>query len=329
MARTGVKIMEKDEIRAVVSLPAELGTQIMEQQRMARRHLPNDVLQAVISIHAAWKLLPAPKFNTSASDAVLRDCIYILNFALKHDEAKQLLERWIKDLETNGHAIGETNPYLLAGETCLFLEQPAGAITYLQKAFKTGGEAAFTGAPALYLEMATQKSTDHQLIMQAFEKEDLLETWFKREEATSAGHTISQDMFVQIDQICEAGSEWFDEREYKKAISTWERAFDLIPAPKSSFSQDYWLHSSIGDAFFLLQDFEKATAHLLAAKSNTKENGYADSLLVLRLGQSCFETGDTVKAKEYLLRAYLLGGRERFDQEDKKYIDFLGKHVQL
>jgi tetratricopeptide (TPR) repeat protein len=321
-------VIESTLNRAVV-LPPDLTTAIDEQQRIARQYLPNDMHKAVISIHAAWKLLPAPKFSNSASVSLIRDCVYILNLALKHDDAKQLLERWITDLEARDYPVEEPLPYLLIGETCLFLEQVAEAGNYLQKAFEIGGAAAFAEQPALYLDIATQKTTDQQQILQAFEKEDLLETWFQKEEVNSARHTLSKDMFDRIEEICEEGGEWFDDKEYTEAISTWQQAFNLVPEPQHSFSQSLWLHSSIGDAFFLLHDFKKAAMHLLAAAGNTAENAHANSLLMLRLGQSCFEINDIPKAKEYLLRAYILGGEARFENEDEKYLDFLGKHVNL
>jgi tetratricopeptide (TPR) repeat protein len=318
--------MKKNEIREIVSLPAELAAKITEQQQIALKYLPNDIHKAVISIHAAWKLLPAPKFNTSSSHALLRDCIYILNFALKYDDAKQLLERWIKDLEASGYKIDDPLPYLLMGETLLFLEEPAG--TYFQKAFEMGGEKAFENLPALYLDIASGKIQDNELIKVAFEKEDLLEVWFGREEINSAKHSVSDDMLIQIDKICEEGSELFDEDEYMKAIKVWEQAFRLIPEPKNNFKQSLWLHSSIGDAFFLLNDFQQSAVHFFAAKSNNAENGYANPFIMLRLGQSYFELNDMVKAKEYLLKAYSLGGKELFGNEDKKYLEFVRKYMK-
>lgn len=321
--------MEKDENRVIVSLPAELAAKINEQQQIALKYLPNDIHKAVISIHAAWKLLPAPKFNTSSSHTLLRNCIYILNFALKHEDAKQLLGRWIKDLEASGYKTDDPLPYLLMGETLLFLEQPAEAHTYFEKAFEIGGEKTFADQPALYLDIASKKIDDNELIMQAFEKVDLLEVWFRNEEVNSAKHTVSKDMLEQIDRICEEGSELFDENEYVKAIRVWEQAFRLIPEPKNSFSQSLWLHSSIGDAFFLLNDFKQSAAHFFAAKSNVEQNGYANPFIMLRLGQSYFELNDTANAKEYLLRAYTLGGKELFGDGGKKYFDFLSKHVKL
>ena len=38
----------------------------------------------------------------------------------------------------------------------------------------------------------------------------------------------------------------------------------------------------------------------------------------LLMGQSCFEINEIPKAKEYLLRAYILGGQARFENEDEK-----------
>ena len=319
--------MEKDEIREIVSLPAELAAKITEQQQIALKYLPNDIHKAVVNIHAAWKLLPAPKFNTSSSHALLRACIYILNFALKHDDARQLLERWIKDLEASGYKINDPLPYLLMGETLLFLEEPAAV--WFQKAFEIGGEKAFENHPVLYLDIASKKIQDNDLIKTEFEKIDLLEVWFKNEEINSAKHTVSDDMLAEIDRICEEGSELFDEDEYAKAIKVWEQAFRLIPEPKNKFSQSLWLHSSIGDAFFLMHDFKQSAAHFFAAKSNIDQNGYANPFIMLRLGQSYFELNDTANAKEYLVRAYGLGGKDLFENEPKKYLDFLGKHVKL
>jgi tetratricopeptide (TPR) repeat protein len=311
------------EKRLIVSLPAELAAKITEQQQIARKYLPNDIHKAVISIHAAWKLLPKPKFNTSSSNSLLRDCIYILNFALKHDDAKELLERWIKDSEGMHDAL----PYMLMGETMLFLGEPAAK--YFEKALEFGGEVTFGDYPTLYLDIASGKISDDAAIKEAFEQLDLIEVWFANEEINSAKHSVSEDMDIEIERICEEGSELFDEEEYQKAIKVWEQAFRLVPEPKNNFSQSLWLHSSIGDAYFLLHDFKQSVMHFFAAKSNIKENGYANPFIMLRLGQSYLEINDTANAKEYLLRAYAIGGKELFESEEDKYLNFLSTQVKL
>ena len=52
---------------------------------------------------------------------------------------------------------------------------------------------------------------------------------------------------------------------------------------------------------------------------------------MLRLGESCLEIGDEKNATEYLLRAYMMEGKEIFKGEgDKqKYFEFLRTHVDI
>lgn len=321
--------MAKNDIRKAKSLPAALESKTFDLQGAALDYLPNNIHQAVETIKTAWNMLPEPKFNTSCSDTILGDYIYILNFALKHEEASVLLEQWIADIEGSGYKIYIVTPYILMGETLLFLEQPAAAKTYFEKAFKLGSKRDFSDKPVLYLDMAMGKITDEAVITREFEALDLLEVWAKKEADTAAAGELSETVLDKIDEICEEGSELFDEDEYKKAIKTWEKAFDLIPEPKNNYSQSLWLHSSIGDAFFLLGDFKKAAAHFFEAKSNIAESGYTNPFVMLRLGESCFEINDIENAKEFLVRAYMLEGKDLFESEDEKYFNFLRESVKL
>lgn len=50
---------------------------------------------------------------------------------------------------------------------------------------------------------------------------------------------------------------------------------------------------------------------------------------MLRLGQSAFELGKKERATENLLRAYMLEGKEIFEEDDKKYFEFLKSKVDL
>lgn len=321
--------MAKNDIRKAVPLPAALESRTFDLQGTALDYLPNHIHQAVVTIKSAWDLLPEPKFNTSCSDTILSDYIYILNFALKHEEASLLLGQWIADIEGSGYKIYVVTPYLLMGETLLFLEKPAAAKAYFQKALELGTRRDFSDKPVLYLDIATGKITDEEVITHEFEALDLLEVWAKKEADTAAVGELSDTVLEKIDEICEAGSELFDEDEYKQAIKTWGKAFDLIPEPQNSYSQSLWLHSSIGDAYFLLGDFKKAAAHFFEAKSNIAENGYTNAFVMLRLGESCFEINDIENAKEFLVRAYMLEGKDLFESEDEKYFNFLRESVKL
>ncbi len=54
-----------------------------------------------------------------------------------------------------------------------------------------------------------------------------------------------------------------------------------------------------------------------------------NSLIHLRLGQVSFERGNLVKAKDELMRAYVVDGEEIFEGEDEKYFNYLQKMVKL
>jgi hypothetical protein len=49
----------------------------------------------------------------------------------------------------------------------------------------------------------------------------------------------------------------------------------------------------------------------------------------MRLGQSSLELNQEDKALEHLLKAYRLGGKSLFAEEDTKYLGFLAKRVKL
>ncbi len=62
--------------------------------------------------------------------------------------------------------------------------------------------------------------------------------------------------------------------------------------------------------------------------------GYGNPFIMLRLGECCLELGDEKNATEYLLRAYMMDGREIFEadgngeDDGQKYFDFLRTHVE-
>lgn len=71
-----------------------------------------------------------------------------------------------------------------------------------------------------------------------------------------------------------------------------------------------------------------------AARGNLSGEGYSNPFIMLRLGECCLEIGDEKNAMEYLLRAYMMEGREIFEPDEngeddgQKYFDFLRTHVQ-
>ena len=140
---------------------------------------------------------------------------------------------------------------------------------------------------------------------------------------------LTDEICEQIEVLSEEGNDYAENEDYNEAIIVWKQALALIPDPQNSYSESQWLEASIGDAYFLLGDFQKALEHFWNAKSNIEENGYENPFIMLRLGQTLLENQEEEEAKEYLLRAYMLEGEEIFEEDDEKYFDFLKQNVAL
>jgi hypothetical protein len=82
-----------------------------------------------------------------------------------------------------------------------------------------------------------------------------------------------------------------------------------------------WILAAIGDANFLSGDFEAGRDNLGTAMHCPEALG--NPFLHLRLGQCHFELGALDRAADELIRAYMGGGPEIFEEDDRKYIEFL------
>ncbi|WP_223580666.1 hypothetical protein [Sphingobacterium sp. GVS05A] len=140
---------------------------------------------------------------------------------------------------------------------------------------------------------------------------------------------MDDQILDKIDQLSEEGNAYCDEENFREAIRAWTEALNLIPSPQNVHAESLWLEASIGDAYFLEDDFENALPHFENAKGNIIENAYENPFIMLRLGQCYLETANTESAQEYLLRAYMMEGKEIFEEESPKYFNFLADNVEL
>ena len=140
---------------------------------------------------------------------------------------------------------------------------------------------------------------------------------------------ISEQVQSELDKLAEEGNKYFDNNEYNKALEIWNRALGLIPEPKKNFSETVWFLTSIGDIYFMQGKYEEAFNYFEDAKNNLSGEGINNPFIILRLGQSAFELGKKELATENLLRAYMLEGKEIFEEDDKKYFEFLKSNVDL
>lgn len=131
----------------------------------------------------------------------------------------------------------------------------------------------------------------------------------------------------QILQFSKAGDEYMEQGNYLKAIAQFRTAFELVPKPYQDWEASLWLLTSLGEAYYFNGEYSQA--HTALAKVMHVPGAVGNPLIHLRLGEVQFELGDTKRAADELLRAYMGGGEEIFEDEDEKYLDFLKQNVTL
>lgn len=125
----------------------------------------------------------------------------------------------------------------------------------------------------------------------------------------------------KITKLCKNGDDLIEKEQYDEAIVQYNLALDLLPYPKKDWEASTWIYSAIGDAFFMKEDYINSSKCFYDALNCP--DGTVNPFILLRLGQSLFELGYEKKAKEYLLKAYMVEGIRVFSNEDDKYKDLI------
>lgn len=143
-------------------------------------------------------------------------------------------------------------------------------------------------------------------------------------------NNISEQLQAELDELAEQGNQYYDnENNKEKALEVWKKALELIPEPKNIYSQTVWFLSSIGDIYFSDKNYEQAFKCFEDAKNNISGEGTNNPFILLRVGESAYELDKKELAVEALLSAYVLEGKEIFNEDDKKYFEFLKANVDL
>ena len=143
----------------------------------------------------------------------------------------------------------------------------------------------------------------------------------------SAIKKLDNDIHQHILQLSKAGDECMERGDYSKAIDQFRAAFGLVPEPYQEWDASLRLLTSLGEAYYF--DGEYGQAHAALAKAMHVPGAVGNPLIHLRLGQVQFELGNAKRAADELLRAYMGGGEEIFEDEDEKYFEFLKQNVVL
>lgn len=319
------KVKMKNEIRKAVPLSTQLEDQIFNLHDKAWELLENESISlAKEKVMEAWNLLPEPKYNTACTGMTLRAMHEILTKSKDYDELENFFTQWTNDIENCGYQIINFEAFILLAEIYLFKNQIDKAKEIFAKTKKyKAPKRAFAEKPAFYFDIAQGKISDNDEIRRLFQESQ------KDNKFNADFQEITEKISEKIDALSEEGNELFDEEKFAEAIAVWEKALSLVPEPQQFYSESNWLETSIGDAYFALNDFNTALTHFENAKGNIAESGYDNPFVCLRLGQCYWETQDFANAKEFLLRAYMFEGEEIFEDENPKYFAFLKENVDL
>lgn len=136
---------------------------------------------------------------------------------------------------------------------------------------------------------------------------------------------LQDDLYDRITGLCSKGDEFVELSDYENAIKMYLKALDLVPEPKNNWASSTWIYTALGDTCYMNKDFNAAKEFLFNAINCP--DGIENPFIMLRLGESLYELGDVMRAKEYLLRAYILEGYSIFDSEDDKYFDVIKDEI--
>lgn len=132
---------------------------------------------------------------------------------------------------------------------------------------------------------------------------------------------LDDQLYERILELCKEGNVLTERGEIIKAIESYTAALELVPSPKDNWDTSTWIYTSIGDSYFHNNSYELAKSNFYNALNCP--GGITNPFILLRLGESLFECGEHDKAKDYLLRSYMLEGYKIFFSEDGKYFDLI------
>jgi tetratricopeptide (TPR) repeat protein len=127
---------------------------------------------------------------------------------------------------------------------------------------------------------------------------------------------LDDDLYEEICEISEEGNVLMDNNNYQGGLEKFQKALILLPEPQTKWEAYTWLKASTGDAYFFLKDYANAKEEFFDAMNGP--DGYFNPFVLMRLGECFHETGDD-RAQDFLMKAFLLEGKELFDTEDSKY----------
>lgn len=261
----------------------------------------------------AWDLYPEPKEKWTEAYNTAKYIHGTYMDIKNYPEAKKWLNQMIKDNNINHDYHGELE--FMIGKYKYETGSYEEALEYFRMATKEGGGMRyFEDEDKKYREF--YKNPEKTLAGSA---QEVNKTQVKPEKDSEAVAELDDDIYDRITELSDEGNELAEEGDFEAAAAKFSEALELIPAPKTDWEAAMWLYASIGDMYYFLGSYEAAANSLFDALNCP--DGFMNPFVHLRLGESLYELGRAGKAKEHLLQAYMLEGKDIFADEDTKYFN--------
>ncbi|MCC9644341.1 hypothetical protein LOC71_18850 [Rhodopirellula sp. JC740] len=132
---------------------------------------------------------------------------------------------------------------------------------------------------------------------------------------------IDDDADMAIQDLLEQAEGFFAGSNFDDAIGAFNDILKLLPEPHFEYDYATRAYTGIGDAYFSKRDYQNCLAALETAKRC--DGGLGNPFVHLRLGQAYLKLGNEENAADNLMRAYMAGGGEVFDEEAPEFLAFL------
>lgn len=134
--------------------------------------------------------------------------------------------------------------------------------------------------------------------------------------------------FIQskkIDKFCKNALNYLERNNWQEAIDQYSKVIEILPEPKKNWDAYNWVYTTIGDIYFINEEYEKARIFLSKSYLNDEVNAF----LFLRLGQVLYYLNEIAEAQQLLQKAYDMEGETIFECEDELFINLILGEVNV
>lgn len=133
--------------------------------------------------------------------------------------------------------------------------------------------------------------------------------------------TLTDDLYDIIVSDIDSGDKAMESESYDSALAYYQKALEEIPSPKQDWEISLHVYTALGDVCFNMQDYENANYYYNQALQCP--DGTANGYVWLGLGQTYYEMDEEEKAKDALMSAYMLEGKEIFEENNGEYFHLI------